>query len=298
MANLWRQLLCKDFTILNKPAGIVHLLRFYASESARFLKEQTWETWGIKNKHGLFQTFWHECRDNDPNELIGLPLKFFCRYRNLLRPEGIILKAQQRNVLVVLVLTVLPINVPKMVQEGHLQRRCQRRTSLPYEVSFPSSFILKHPGLSVSSSGLRPPVFVLSWSLKFSHHFFLLFPILTLQLSDRHASFTTDLLPVLPPPKISPFLLISLRGNEKCSVAAGGSAVVLCMDVKISEAVHVTHVGWGVRNGLIWISVGAPQWVEGKLHTCMFTWFVAADTTKIRTGCWFTQIHQHCGCFS
>lgn len=164
---------------------------------------------------------------------------------------------------------------------------------------FPFSFILKHTGLSVSSSGLRPPVFVLSWSLKFSHHFFLLFPILTLQLSDRHASFATDLLPVLPPPKISPFLLISLRGNEKCSVAAGGSAVVLCMDVKISEAVHVTHVGWGVRNGLIWISVGAPQWVEGKLHTCMFTWFVAADTTtKIRTGCWFTQIHQHCGCFS
>lgn len=101
-----------------------------------------------------------------------------------------------------------------MVQEGHLQRPCQRRTSLLCEVSFLSSFILKRPDLSVSSSGLRPPDFVLFGSLKISHHFFLLFPILTLQPSGRHASFATDLLPVLPAPKISPFFLISLRGNS------------------------------------------------------------------------------------
>lgn len=160
----------------------------------------------------------------------------------------------------------------------------------------------KCPDLSISSCGLQPPVFVLFWKFKvqFSHHFFFLFPILTLQPSDKLAGFATDLLPVLPPPKISPYFLISLRGNEKCSVPAGGSAAVFCMDVKISEAVHITHVGWGVRNGVIWIS-GTPQWVEGKLHTCVFSWLVAADATKKqkqnRTRCWFTQIHQHCGCF-
>lgn len=155
--------------------GIFHVLRFYASESAWFLKEQTWETWGTKkkNKQGLFfGRFWHECRDNDLKEMIGLSLKFSCRCRNLLQPEGIILKAQQRRVLVVLVLTVLPINVSKMVQEGRLQHPCQRHTSLPRGLVSLLFHTKASWSFSVSSCGLRPPLFVLFWKSKvFSTHF-------------------------------------------------------------------------------------------------------------------------------
>lgn len=41
-----------------------------------------------------------------------------------------------------------------------------RGVHLYHEVLFPSSFILKRPDLSVSSCGLRPPVFVLFWKSK------------------------------------------------------------------------------------------------------------------------------------
>lgn len=91
-------------------------------------------------------------------------------------------------------------------------------------------------------------VFVLSWKTKvFSSLFlFLSYSHATAArqtCSIRHWPFTC----VPPPPSqnISFLFLISLRGNEKYSGATGGSAAVLCMDVKISEAVQVAGVGWG-----------------------------------------------------
>lgn len=133
------------------------------------------------------------------------------------------------------------------VQEGHKQHSCQRRTSLPYELSFPSfktdtswSFCF-----SIWTATFRK-------SEVFSNLFpFISYCILTLPLSNLHINIATDLLPELPLPKIASFFLISLRGNEKCSESGSGSAAVLCMDVKISEAVHLTHVGW-VCAGVAW----------------------------------------------
>lgn len=137
------------------------------------------------------------------------------------------------------------MNVSNMVREGHKQHSCQRRTSLPYELSFPSfktdtswSFCF-----SIWTATFRK-------SEVFSNLFpFISYCILTLPLSNLHINIATDLLAELPLPKIASFFLISLRGNEKCSES--GSAALLCMDVKISEAVHLTQVGW-VCAGAAW----------------------------------------------
>lgn len=172
------------------------------------------------------------------------------------------------------------MNVSNMVQEGHKQHSCQRRTSLPYELSFPSfktntswSFCF-----SIWTATFRK-------SEVFSNLFpFISYCILTLPLSNLHINVSTDLLAELPLPKIASFFLISLRGNEKCSESGSGSAAVYVWTWWfLKRAPHMSWVGvcW---SSLMWMNVRTSPWrVEGKWFACMFSCFGALDTTKI----WF-----------
>lgn len=168
------------------------------------------------------------------------------------------------------------MNVSNMVQEGHKQHSCQRHTSLPYELSFPS--FKTNTSWSFCCS-------IWTATFKKSEVFSNLFPfisycIFTLPLSNLHINVSTDLLAELPLPKIASFFLISLRGNEKCSESGSGSAAVYvwtwwfpCTSLELGECVG--------RSSLMWMTVRTSPWrVEGKWLVCMFTCFGALDTTK------------------
>lgn len=169
------------------------------------------------------------------------------------------------------------MNVSNMIQEGHKQHSCQRRTSLLYELSFPSF-------KTDTSWSFCFPI----WTATFrkSEVFSNLFPfisccILTLPLSNLHINVATDLLAELPLPKIASFFLISLRGNEKCSES--GCCFMYGREDFWSRAPHISWVGvcW---SSLIWMTVRTSPWrVEGKWLSCMFACFGALDATKI----WF-----------
>lgn len=223
----------------------------------------------MKNKRGLFQTFWHECRQW-PERADRAVFKVFLSATEIfssLKESS----SKQRNVPVVLVLIVLPISVSKVVQEGHLQHPC-RCTSLPYEVSFPSSFI---------------------WIRSRSFHFLIWTPTSRLCSFWKSKVFSSLFLFItysqspltfyLRCPLLKYFLSFSFPWGEMKSVLSQWEAALLfyVWMWRFLNACTPYALGvWGVRNDLIWVAVRNPQWTERKLHTRMFTWFEAADATK------------------
>lgn len=149
-----------------------------------FWKNRLGSLGGWKTSGGLFQTFWHECRqwperaDRAVFKVflsaaeIGSSLKessskqskeMFLSFLFLQSCQSVCLKWFRKVI----------CSIPAGVHLYHTRSR------------FPPLSSEYVPDLSVSSSGLRPPAFVLSGSWKFSHHFFFLLPIL-----NRHWPFT------------------------------------------------------------------------------------------------------------
>lgn len=233
----------------------------------------------MKNKQGLFQAFWHDCRDN---ELIGLSLKFFCllqksapAWRN--RPQSKAKKCSCPSC------SYSPAN--QCVSNG--SGRSFAASLLVYIFTvrglvsllfhLKTFLIFPFPHLDFD----LPSLFFLGTG-KFSHHFFFLLPILA------HRWPFTCVAPLLK--YLLPFSFP--WGEMKSVLSQWEAALLFYVWMWRFPKACTSHVlgGGGAGGPVIELMLELPSELkENCTHACSPGLKLRTQQKKIRTGCWFTQ---------